>query len=77
MKRTTVSVSVQGDRNYTRALKLLAYRLDKTVGELVREALDQVHGQSLQPILNFFANNEQQNAQLSEMNFDNEEMNQS
>jgi hypothetical protein len=46
--------------------------MDKTVGELVREALDQVHGQRLQPILIFFACDEQQNAQLSEMNFNEE-----
>jgi hypothetical protein len=70
LNRTTVSVSVQGDRNYTRALRVLADRLDKTVGELVREALDQVHGQRLQPILIFFACDEQQN--VSEMNFNEE-----
>lgn len=55
--RTTVSVSLKGDKEYIQTLGLLAKRKGVTIGELVREATDTVFGADLDRLTSaiFFA----------------------
>lgn len=55
--RTTVSVSLKGDKQYIQILGLLAKRKGLTIGELVREATDTVFGSDLEKLTSaiFFA----------------------
>lgn len=49
------SVSVRADRDYTLALKALAYSRGQSVGDLVKDALDAQYGDQLQQHIAFFA----------------------
>ncbi len=54
-----VSISLQGNRNYKDAINILARRKGVSMGDIVREALDQVHGDELKEIeALFFAQSE-------------------
>lgn len=49
-----ISVSIDADRIYTSALRALADQKHVTVAKLVKEAVDEVHGDQLQPYIDFF-----------------------
>lgn len=50
----STSVSIEGDKAYTQALRGLAEAQGKTVAELVRKATDAMYGDQLTPYLDFF-----------------------
>lgn len=54
MGQKTLSVSLEADRNYVRALGVLAGERGITIGKLTRDAIDKVYGTELKPIVLFF-----------------------
>lgn len=54
MGRKTLSVSLEADRNYVRALGILAEEKGTTIGALTRIATDTLYGPELQPLILFF-----------------------
>lgn len=52
-KRTT-SISIQADRVYIEAMRVLAMRRETTMAALVREALDALYGKELTEIRRLF-----------------------
>lgn len=61
MTGKTRSVSLEADKTYVSAVGTLAKSRDKTIGRLVREAMDQVYGVELNKLISdsaiFFADN--------------------
>jgi hypothetical protein len=55
MARKTLSVSLEADRDYVRALGILAENQGTTIGELTRRATDAMFGDELKPLVIFFA----------------------
>lgn len=51
------AVSLRGDEAYRAALKEIARRRKKTVGDLVREVLDSTFGSEITDLESFFATN--------------------
>ncbi len=51
---STLAVAFRGDRTYIKALKALAYQKGMTMGDLVRQAVDELCGDELKPHLAFF-----------------------
>lgn len=54
MPQQSISVSIEGDRTYVKALKALAYTRGVTIAKLVRSAIDKEYGHDLEPHLDFF-----------------------
>lgn len=49
-----VSVSIKGDRDFTTMLRTIARKRKTTVGQLVRDAVDQHYGTDLAQLSSFF-----------------------
>lgn len=58
--RKFTAVSMLGDKTYRKALRELSERRDMHIGVVVRNALDQVHGEELQRLVSFFEQADQQ-----------------
>lgn len=52
--KTTTTVSLRGDRNYVKALRVLAAQNDATVGVFIRNLIDDKHGAEIQSITSSF-----------------------
>jgi predicted DNA-binding protein len=58
------AVSIRADRTYIKALREFAEDSNKTVADIVREALDAHIGDALEPRVVFFAQRERDKVQL-------------
>jgi|GEM_PF-2124124 len=54
---TATTISVNGDREFVRQLRLLAVANDMTIGALVREALDEKYRDKLPQATSFITEN--------------------
>lgn len=63
--RRMVTVSLEADARYKRALTQVAADQGKDEGEIVREALDAVFGDAINKWLSFFAPNEPHKTQMN------------
>lgn len=54
--RKTLSVSLEADKSYIQALRMLAAKRGVTVGKMVRDAVDSALSEDLKPLGIFFAN---------------------
>jgi hypothetical protein len=71
MARTSTNISLRGDREYVNALAVLAKREGTSIGVLVRRALDEKYGESLQSISAlFFADAETKMSQMEQSRTD-------
>jgi len=52
--KTTTTISLYGDRNIVRALRVLASQNDVTVGVFVRNLIDDKYGDEIQHIITSF-----------------------
>lgn len=66
--RNTTTVTVDGDKNLIRALKVIAETRGTTVGKLVREAIDQAHKAEIERAISlFFTHSETQMSQSEQV----------
>lgn len=66
MKKTKITaVSIRADRAYMSALRQLAREKKMQVGDLVRAAIDAMHGHEIMPLVSFFENRVQKSRQSS------------
>lgn len=61
-----IAVSIRADKQFIKALKVVAARHGVVVADLVRNALDAQHNGEIQEQLSFFASNDYKNSQLTE-----------
>ncbi len=66
MPEKSTAVSVRANRNYIRALKVLASERGLPIADLVREALDKTLGESIEAKVLFFATIDCQNSQSND-----------
>lgn len=55
MGKKTLSVSIEADRAYIRALGILAENKEITIGKLTKIAIDALYGAEIEPLVAFFA----------------------
>jgi predicted DNA-binding protein len=53
-KRNTTTVSIKADRDYIEVLNILARNKGVTTAQVVRDAIDRVHGEDIQNMLPVF-----------------------
>ena len=51
----TTAIYIRGDRTFLRRMKALAARRGETVSDMVRNAVEKVHGDELRAVDSFFA----------------------
>jgi len=51
------TVSIRASRQYIKAISALARQRDQRIGDLIREAVDAQHGESLRRLVEFFDTN--------------------
>ena len=54
MDDLVTTVSIRAGRQYVKAISALARQRDQRIGDLVREAVDAQHGDTLQRFVEFF-----------------------